>query len=1097
MAKETKYWKGLAQLNNDPKFVEQQQSEFAEYIPVEEFIGDSKNVLENSSTNRRDFLKFLGFSTVAATLAACEAPVTKAIPYVYRPDDGVIPGVANWYASTYFDGNDYAGVIVKTREGRPIKIEGNTLSKVSLGGANARIQASVLSLYDSKRLHGPQMKAGAAWSEKTWAEMDAAIGPKLTQSKGIAILSSTIISPSSKAAIAEFGKKYSNVRHITYDSISYAGMIQANLSSAGKAMIPAYRFDKADVIVSLGADFLANWISPLEHARQYGITRKVSAEKKTMSKHYQFESIMSLTGSNADERFPVKPSEIGKVALAILAGVGGSVSAPAVYKNEVDQVVKSLKGANGKALVVCGSNDPAVQLVVNEINTKIGAYGATIDTAVTDYTHQGDDAAVKKLVADMGSSIDTVIFWNTNPIYTAPKALGFEAAMKKLSNRISFSSHVDETAVLCDFICPDHHYLESWNDHMPRTGHYSLQQPSIRPLFSTRHAQETLLSWAGNTTEYRTYIQNYWKSNLMGMQSAFGDFTAFWNNSLRDGAVELHGAVAAPVVDDKKDDKKNIVQKIVDAVKPGTDSTATAEPMMAMSMSSDGTFSFTGEKITLDKAVADINATKGGQYELTIYQSTALGNGNQAQNPWLQEMPDPITKITWDNYVTMHPMDVKNMKLFGLEESEDLIVRFDQMEDELDVVTVSSNGHEVKLPVWFQPGQAKGTIGIALGYGRKGFNEIIDNTGANIFPAIGMTASGTMSYDAIATLAPVADAKHKIACTQAHGTIMARNEDLLRETTLAVFASPDSKEKYNPRVEMHTYKGQQDVENLDLWNEFERPNHKWALAIDLNSCIGCGSCVVSCNAENNVHVVGKEEVRRSREMHWLRIDRYYSSNTVKEEVEEKGEMGTKEMYRKMENPAFDNPRVAFQPVMCQHCNHAPCETVCPVLATNHSSEGLNQMAYNRCVGTRYCANNCPFKVRRFNWFNYVDYHRFEPVNLNPAHDELGRMVLNPDVVVRARGVMEKCSMCVQRIQGGKLEAKKAGRRPVDGEINTACAQSCPTNAIMFGDLNDENSEVSQWYNDDRKFEMLEEIGVRPSVFYLAKVWNREDENAHI
>jgi molybdopterin-containing oxidoreductase family iron-sulfur binding subunit len=459
-------------------------------------------------------------------------------------------------------------------------------------------------------------------------------------------------------------------------------------------------------------------------------------------------------------------------------------------------------------------------------------------------------------------------------------------------------------------------------------------------------------------------------------------------------------------------------------------------------------------------------------------------------------MPDPISKITWDNYVTMHPMDIQSMGLFGLtkEGEDDVIVRFDQLEDELDMVTVTANGHTVKLPVWFQPGQARGTIGIAVGYGRKGFGDVIDNVGQNIYPAASWNQdSNTVSYQVITGVnVAKAEGKHAIATTQSHSTIMGRNEDLLRETNLTTYATK-SKEDYNPRPMMHTYKGEMDVENVNLWNDFERPNHQWGMAIDLNSCIGCGACVVSCNVENNVPVVGKTEVRRSREMHWLRIDRYFSSNVVKEEKE--GEMGTKELYRKMENPTFDNPKVVFQPVLCMHCNHAPCETVCPVIATNHSSEGLNQMTYNRCVGTRYCANNCPYKVRRFNWFNYTEYHRFQ--DINPAHDDIGRMVLNPDVVVRARGVMEKCTFCVQRIQAGKLDAKKAGRRPIDGEITTACAQACPTNAITFGDLNDPKSAVSKLTADDRKFEMLEVLNTRPSVFYLTKVWNRDTETEHV
>jgi molybdopterin-containing oxidoreductase family iron-sulfur binding subunit len=1092
MANDNKYWKGISQLTDETKFSEKHQGEFAEYIPVEDFIGD-KAKMETTSTNRRDFLKFLGFSTVAATLAACEAPVMKAIPYVNRPDD-ITPGVANWYASSFFDGHDYASILVKTREGRPIKLEGNTLSKITMGALSARVQASLLSLYDSARLKGPRMKNGAAWAEKTWIEADTAIGAKLAQSKGIAILSSTIISPSTKAAIAEFSRKHSNVRHVTYDAISYSGMLKANLSSFGKAMIPTYRFDKAEVIVSLGADFLANWLSPIEHAKQYSWTRKVSKDKKKMSKHYQFESILTVTGSNADERIPVKPSQLAQIALGLLNGVGGGGSASTVAVEQVKKAAAALKGANGKGLVVCGSNDAALQLVVNEINKSIGAIGNTIDWQNPDYTHQGDDAAVEKLVADMGSSIDTVIFYNTNPVYSAPKKWNFEAAMKNANVfKISFAGMLDETAAMCDFVCPDHHYLESWNDHNPRKGHYSIQQPAIRPLFSTRSAQATLLRWSGYKDNYHSYIQKYWNDNMLGMQHTSGDFTSFWNSSVRDGAVELWPATPTA----------ETVNHPGPVPAPAAADTLHAEGQNAPIASIGDEISFTGGTISLSEATSQLASWKGGAYELTIYASTALGNGAQSQNPWLQELPDPITKITWDNYITMNPGDFKNFKLFGVEGEgkDEQIVRFDQMEDKLDVVEITANGYKTKLPVWFQPGQARGTIGIAVGYGRKGFNEIIDNTGSNIYPAVGMTASGTMGYDVYdVQIAATNDAPHLIASTQSHSTIMGRNEDILRETTLAAYTQ--NERAGNPKMEMHTYKGEQDVEKVNLWNDFDRPNHKWAMAIDLNSCIGCGACVIACNAENNVPVVGKDEVHRSREMHWMRIDRYFSSDTVKEIEDKKneegtGELGLMEMYRKMENPSFDNPKVVFQPVMCQHCNHAPCETVCPVLATNHSSEGLNQMAYNRCVGTRYCANNCPYKVRRFNWFNYTEYHRFENTNLNPAHDSLGRMVLNPDVVVRSRGVMEKCSMCAQRIQAGKLDAKKAGVRPADGAINTACAQTCPTNAITFGDLNDIKSAVSTLEQDGRKFEMLEATGVRPSVFYLTKVWNREDENAHL
>lgn len=1077
MANQTKYWKGLAHLNNDATVAESTQKEFAEYIPVEEFVGD-KSTLE-ANTSRRDFLKFLGFSTVAATLAACEAPVTKAVPYVNRPEE-ITPGVANWYASTFFDGHDYASILVKTREGRPIKIEGNELSKLNGGGTNARTQAAVLSLYDSTRVRNPKQKAGDAWADKTWAEVDSAIAGKLDASKGIAIVSSTIISPSTMRAIGDFKKKYGNVQHVMYDAVSYAGVIKAHASTHGKAMIPTYSFDKAEVIVGIGCDFLGNWLTGPETERQYGMTRKVSADKKTMSKHYQFEAQLSLTGANADERFPVKPSEFGAVALGLLNAVGGEGSAATVAATEIEKVGAALKAANGKALVVCGSNDPAIQVVVNMINKQIGAYGTTINTDVEDFTHQGDDAALQKLVSNM-SSVDTVIFYNSNPVYTAPKALGFAEKLAGVATKITFASHVDETAALCDFILPDHNFLEAWGDHMPRTGHYSLQQPAIRPLFSTRHAQESFLKWSGNSTDYMSYMKETWKG-MQGNQSVFGDMNAFWINCVRDGVYDAPKATATIAAPEKTE--KQTEKPAADTANAGTEAaTVTMVP---------GSISFTGGTMTLAEAKSQIAAAKGGAFEVTMYTKNSLGSGNMANNPWLQEMPDPITKVTWDNYVTMHPLDAKNMNLFGMTE-DDMMVRFDQMEDNLDMVSVQVNGHTVELPVWVQPGQKQGTIGIALGYGRTGFNEYIDAIGKNIYPAIGMSAGGTMVYSAEAAVSKLEGQTYRIAATQTHHTMMGRNDDILRETTLAAYKTDDR--AGNPLNTMHTYKGEQLTEEVSLWNDFERPNHKWAMAIDLNSCIGCGSCVVACTVENNVPVVGRDEIRKSREMHWLRIDRYYSSDTVKEQAEVTGEMGTMEMYRHMENPTFDNPKVAFQPIMCQHCNHAGCETVCPVIATTHSNEGLNQMTYNRCVGTRYCANNCPYKVRRFNWFNYVEYHRFK--GLNPAQDDIGRMVLNPDVTVRARGVMEKCSMCSQRIQAGKLDAKKAGRKIIDGEIKTACQQACPTDAIIFGDLLDPESKAAKMEKDGRKFEVLENTGSRPSVFYMTKVWNRESATDHI
>jgi molybdopterin-containing oxidoreductase family iron-sulfur binding subunit len=470
---------------------------------------------------------------------------------------------------------------------------------------------------------------------------------------------------------------------------------------------------------------------------------------------------------------------------------------------------------------------------------------------------------------------------------------------------------------------------------------------------------------------------------------------------------------------------------------------------------------------------------KGGAFDLFVYEKISLGNGNQSNNPWLMELPDPISKVTWDNYITMSPIDVKAM---GLNE----MLRQDI---EGSIVDLTVNGVTIKVPVFPQPGQAPGTIGLALGYGRNAETmKVANGRGVNAFQFLNYSNETIQPIVANVSIKKTTE-EHKFAATQIQHTIMGREEFLLREVSLNEFKSLE-KESWNPTAELPVHGGgKKHVDKIDLWDAFPRMGHKWGLTIDMNTCIGCAACVVACTSENNVAVVGKEEVTKTRDMFWLRIDRYYSSDMTLEKGKEE-HLGSKETYIEMENPSA-NPKVTFQPMMCQHCNHAPCETVCPVLATSHSTEGLNMMTYNRCVGTRYCANNCPFKVRRFNWFNYNTNEWFG--DINPAQQELGRMVLNPDVVVRSRGVIEKCSMCVQRLQAGKLEAKKAGTTLIDGSIKTACQQACPTNAIMFGDTNDEKSEVTTWRNSERNYVLLEEVGVKPTVSYMVKVRNQEEK----
>ncbi len=1007
---EKKYWKGVEELRNDAEFVRLKNDEFYEPLPIDELI--NKKAEDITVTPRRDFLKFLGFSVAAASLAACEAPVRKTIPYVIRPEQ-ITPGIANYYASTYFDGYDYASLVVKTREGRPIKVEGNTLSSISKGRINARVQASVLSLYDNVRLRGPLMSGNAA----SWADVDKAIGEKLSAiaAKGgkIRILSSTVISPSTLRVIGDFSKKYPTTKHIQYDAISLSAMRQSNLDSFGVNGIPSYMFNKANVIVGIESDFLVNWISPIEYAAQYAETRKLDGGKKAMSRHIQLEAAMSVTGSNADVRIGVKPSQQGSAVVALYNAIASKSGASAISGGiegelavKIEKAAEELLANKGKSLVVCGINDIATQNIVNAINVMLDSYGNTIDLTTTCNLRQGNDAELAAFTDEMNKGeVSALLVYNCNPAYTLPDAKAFTDGMKRTELTVSFSDRPDETSLLCQFVCPDHHSLESWNDAEPKKGFYSISQPTISPLFNTRQFQETLLAWAGTPTLFHDYMKAGWSSMLpVGLS---------WEKFLQDGVLENTGTAAGK---------------------------------------------FTSS--------ASLTAPAGGEkagFELVIYEKVGLGNGLQANNPWLQELPDPISKITWDNYLAVSPKDAREK---GWAQG--------------NIVSIKSGNVSAKVPVVIQPGQTAGTVSLAVGYGRTAAGKTADKIGVNAYPFV--TISGnSLRYSAPVEISKTVDEDYLFAATQTHHTMMGRA--IVKETTLEEFIKNPNAGNEPELLEIKAGKDikKERTENVTLWTEHEIGNHHWGLSIDLNSCIGCGACVVACTAENNVSVVGKDEVRRSREMHWMRIDRYYSSDADPKE-HQSGDNAL------MEIPS-DMPKVVYQPVMCQHCNHAPCETVCPVIATSHSSEGLNQMTYNRCVGTRYCANNCPYKVRRFNWFQYSDNKDFD-FNTN---NDLGKMVLNPDVVVRSRGVMEKCSMCVQRIQEGKLNAKKEGREVKEGEVNTACAQTCPTQAITFGDYNRKDSAINtMWKPEERSYHLLGELNVQPNVFYQTKVRNVEE-----
>lgn len=1027
-----KYWQSFGELKGGDELEKRIQNEFHEELPFEDSNG--KGWLD-ATAPRRDFLKYLGFSTAAAALAAsCKTPVKKAIPFANKPAD-VYPGVAKYYATTYVQDGDVLPVLAKVRDGRPIKIEGNDLCSFSGGKTSARAQASVLDLYDTYRLTHPKRKVNGKFEEiPTFEQLDKMIQDAIKGVSNPVLLTSTITSPTTKEIIANFP----GLKHVQYDADSFSGMLLANESTFGKRAIPSYRFDNAKVIVSLGADFLGTWLSPVEFARQYVQKRKINEKNPEMSKHYQFESHLSTTGASADERFTHRPSETGAVALALYNALTGQTPSalPEKLKKGIDKVAADLKANNGAALVVSGSNDVHVQTLVNAINNLIGAYGKTIDWSSTLNYRQGIDKDLNDLVAQMeAGQVGALFIYGANPAYDYHSADKFTAALQKVKLSVSFTEKMDETSEHCNYLVPTHHYLESWGDAEPRSGYFSFIQPTIHPLFKTRAYQTSLLKWSGNNTDYDTYFKNYWTAKL-GSQQAF-------DAALQNGVIE---PAATTVV----------------------------------------AGSFNGSAVAA--AISAVSGMKkGGNAEIVLYQKVSIGTGKQSGNPWLQELPDPITKATWDNYAMMSMTMAKDIVGIDLINGSEKHINQYEYYPEKPVVAISFPGlkEPVKLPVLIIPGMDANTIAVAVGYGRTAnLGKAAEGVGKNAYPFTSFNGTTTDWYRSDVT---ITDAKesYRIAQTQIHNSYENRTE-VVKETTLATFIKhPNKFKEFREELAKDFAPKTGDFrKEATIYPDHPQPGLKWGMSIDMNSCVACGACVVACHAENNVPVVGKSEVARYHDMHWLRIDRYFISDE--------------------KNPD-DLKSVVFQPMLCQHCDNAPCENVCPVAATNHSSEGLNQMTYNRCIGTRYCANNCPYKVRRFNWADYTGADSFpnnrdqylvgklDPV-VEQMNDDLTRMVLNPDVTVRSRGVIEKCSFCVQRLQEAKLNAKKENRVLADGDAKTACMTACPTDAIVFGNVHDKESRIAKTReeNEQRLFYVIEQLHTLPNVNYLAKIRNTDE-----
>ena len=1016
MSSNKKYWKSVEELNENSSIVETlRNNEFVEAIPTDEFLSNSS--LSSSSTTRRDFLKYVGFTTAAATLAACEGPVNKSIPYVVQPET-IIPGVADYYATTMFDGFDFANLLLKTREGRPIKIDNNK-SEGAKFAANARVHASILSLYDSMRLQYPKIDAKKA----SWNEVTSKIKSNLKSANGkqIVLLTNTLASPSTEKLIADFISKNPTAKHVVYDAVSESAALDAYETVYGERALVDYDFSKAtSVIVSLNADFLGDWQGGGYDA---GFAQVRVPKSGKMTKFFQLEANMTLSGAAADKRIPMTVANQKQALVKIYNVITNSSIPTGKIPNEAEVVkaAQQLKSAGSNGVLVCGIQDKNAQLIVLAINQVLSSeafvgVGARL-------IRKGSNEDLNQLIKDMNAkSVHTLIMSGVNPVYTLANNKAFLSGLKQVPLSVAFSLKEDETAEKTTIAAAVPHYLESWNDNILTKGTYSLTQPTIRPLFETKQFQEVLMFLNVTSGTYYDYIKSNASSYLGGSS---------WSKVLHDGVI------------------------------------ASGDKTI-----SGGTADYAGAASTLasSKALAD--------FELVLYTKTGLGDGQQANNPWLQEFPDPITRVSWDNYATVSIADAKKLEL-----SNEIVANGGLNGSYVDLVV---NGVKLeKVPVIVQPGQAVGTIGLALGYGKKATLKEEMQVGLNAY-------SLYTNFDNVQSVKiSKASGDHEFACVQSQKTLMGRG-DIVKETTLEIFNTKDAKE-WNEVPMVSLDHKEVEATKVDLWESFDRSvGHHFNLSIDLNACTGCGACVIACHAENNVPVVGKSEIRRSRDMHWLRIDRYYSSedtfegdNKKKEEFDglfgDKGSLGG---FGEMESPA-NNPQVVFQPVMCQHCNHAPCETVCPVAATSHSRQGQNHMAYNRCVGTRYCANNCPYKVRRFNWFLYNKNSEFD-FHMN---DDLGRMVINPDVNVRSRGVMEKCSMCIQMTQKTILDAKRDGRVIKDGEFQTACSNACSTGAMVFGDINDKESKVKTLKEDERMYHLLESVGTKPNVIYHVKVRN--------
>lgn len=1012
--RDERYWLSLDQWGKDPEFQKLAEAEF-QSSPLRE--GSDKE----EGWARREFLKLMGASLALSAAGCIRRPVQKIVPYNKQPEE-VVFGIYNEYTSVFTDGYEAQGIVVRTREGRPLKVEGNPNNPMNAHGVSTRGQAHILSLYDPDRAKGPvrniqRMEKNDPKRNRTnhdaigvkWEAADADV-VKLLKEGGVAILTPSLNSPSSRAVVSDFVQAFGG-RHYNFDAISNDSILQGITRSYGTTSprLPRLRVDRAKLIVSIDGDILGTYLTPSTSQREFADGRR---NPKTMNKLVAFESTYQLTGANADVRVRIKPSQQILVAMGLahdivvkkrasnFSGNEGLRQTLGAYANVAqelniepalwDRIVEDLIKNQGQSLVVAGglatetASAVDLQVAVNFLNSALGNDGKTVDYAGGLGVVQASNG-LDQLIADIekGEIKSLIIHGSCNPVYSSSKSAELIEAFRKLKLLVSFADRTDETAWYADYVLPDNHVMEGWDDVEYAEGLYGIQQPTLRPMHDTRSYQLSLMTWANlagrgpkrltENQSYYDYLRAFWKEQILPKVGG-GNFESAWDQALQKG----------------------VVGRLESATTSGR--------------------TFNASALTSIKKPA---AQSG--YELVLYPTTMFADGTLTNVSWLHELPDPVTKICWDNYACVSLKTAEKEKL-----------------KDGDIVRLTVGEKTLEIPVHVQPGLHDEVLAVPVGYGRTRTGQVGNKVGVNAFPL--MTTKGQAS--ALNVSLSKTGRRTPLATVQAHHSMEGRK--IVVEATLREYLKNEAANNHNHHV-------------WSIWGGHQFNGHKWAMAVDLNTCNGCSSCMVACQSENNIPVVGKKYVLEGREMHWLRIDRYYVGSP-------------------------ENAEVVFQAVMCQQCDNAPCETVCPVLATVHSSEGLNDMVYNRCVGTRYCSNNCPYKVRRFNWFNYTK--KIE----KPLH-----LALNPDVTVRSRGVMEKCTFCVHRIKYAKQMARTEQRELKDGDIKTACEQSCSAGAIVFGDMNDPNSRVSKMFKDQRAYALLEEFGAAPSVRYLTKIRNNDEE----